>query len=143
MKDAELRAHFIADTGIIDEDLKGALKHDAASDLLFELKERFGVFNYARENGHCKVIEWRGYYFSESEWEELMGPFLTLDEALDPIKYLLECGDKVDTESATHIVDSKRPDNQTFEVIRRILSIGDFVGVNGVKYRLTKSGYVE
>ena len=38
MDDAELRAHFITDTGITDEDLRGALKDDAVSDLLFNLK---------------------------------------------------------------------------------------------------------
>ena len=71
------------------------------------------------------------------------GPFQTLDEALDPIRYLLECGDEIDTESATHIVDSKWPDKQTFEVIRRIVSVGDCVEVNGVKYRRSESGYVK
>ena len=142
MKNAELRAHFITDTGITDEDLRGALKDDAVSDLLFNLKEHFEIFRYSTENGHCEVIEWRGYYFSGSEWEELTGPFLTLDEALDPIRYLLECGDEVDTESATHIVDSKWPDKQTFEVIRRIVSVDDTVEVNGTKYRRTKTGYV-
>jgi hypothetical protein len=141
MKNAELRAHFITDTGITDEELRDALKDDTISDLLFNLKERFEVFNYATENGHCEVIEWRGYYFSGSEWEELTGPFQTLDEALDPIRYLLECGDECDTESATHIVDSKWPDKQTFEVIRGIVSFGDCVEVNGVKYRRTESGY--
>ena len=142
MKNAELRAHFIADTDITDEDLRDALKDDAVSDLLFNLKEHFEIFRYSTENGHCEVIEWRGYYFSGSEWEELTGPFLTLDEALDPIRYLLECGDEVDTESATHIVDSKWPDKQTFEIIRRIVSVDDTVEVNGVKYRRTKTGYV-
>ena len=141
MKNAELRAHFITDTGITDEDLRDALKDDAVSDLLFNLKEHFEIFRYSTENGHCEVIEWRGYYFSGSEWEELTGPFQTLDEALDPIRYLLECGDECDTESATHIVDSKWPDKQTFEVIRRIVSVGDCVEVNGVKYRRTESGY--
>ena len=142
MKNAELRAHFITDTGITDEDLRGALKDDAVSDLLFNLKEHFEIFRYSTENGHCEVIEWRGYYFSGSEWEELTGPFLTLDEALDPIRYLIECGDEVDTESATHIVDSKWPDKHTFEVIRRIVSVDDTVEVNGTKYRRTKTGYV-
>jgi hypothetical protein len=142
MENAELRAHFITDAETTDEDLRDALKDDTISDLLFNLKEHFEVFNYATENGHCEVIEWRGYYFSGSEWEELTGPFQTLDEALDPIRYLLECGDEIDTESATHIVDSKWQDKQTFEVIRRIVSVGDCVEVNGVKYRRTESGYV-
>ena len=141
MENAELRAHFITDAETTDEDLRDALKDDALSDLLFNLKERFEVFNYATENGHCEVIEWRGYWFSGSEWEELTGPFQTLDEALDPIRYMLECGDEVDTESATHIVDSKWPNKQTFEVIRRIVSVGDCVEVNGVKYRRSDKGY--
>lgn len=141
MENAELRAHFIVDADTTDEDLRGALKDDAVSDLLFNLKEHFEIFRYSTENGHCEVIEWRGYYFSWSEWEELTGPFLTLDEALDPIRYLLECGDEVDTESATHIVDSKWPDKQTFDIIRRIVSVDDSVEVNGTKYRRTKSGY--
>ena len=141
MKNAELRAHFIADTDTTDADLRDALKDDAISDLLFNLKEHFESFRYSTENGHCEIVEWRGYYFSGSEWEELTGPFQTLDEALDPIRYLLECGDEVDTESATHIVDSKWPDKQTFEVIRRIVSVGDCVEVNGVKYRRSDKGY--
>ena len=143
MENAELRAHFITDAETTDEDLRDALKDDTISDLLFNLKERFEIFRYSTENGHCEVIEWRGYYFSGSEWEELTGPFQTLDEALDPIRYLLECGDECDTESATHIVDSKWPDKQTFDVIRRIVSVGDCVEVNGVKYRRTESGYVK
>lgn len=141
MRNAELRAHFIADTGITGADLEDDLKNGAFSDLLSYLKDQFESFRYSTENGHCEVIEWRGYYFSGSEWEELTGPFQTLDEALDPIRYLLECGDEVDTDSATHIVDSKWPDKQTFEVIRRIVSVGDFVEVNGVKYRRTDKGY--
>jgi hypothetical protein len=143
IENAELRAHFITDAETTEEDLGDALKGETVSDLLFNLKEHFEVFNYATENGHCEVIEWRGYYFSGSEWEELTGPFQTLDEALDPIRYLLECGDEVDTESATHIVDSKWPDKQTFEIIRRIVSVGDCVEVNGVNYRRTESGYVK
>jgi len=142
MENAELRAHFITEAETTEEDLGDALKDETVSDLLFNLKEHFEVFNYATENGHCEVIEWRGYYFSGSEWEELTGPFQTLDEALDPIRYLLECGDECDTESATHIVDSKWQDKQTFEVIRRIVSVGDCVEVNGTKYRRTESGYV-
>lgn len=142
MKNAELRAHFIADAETNEEALEDALKDDTVSDLLFNLKERFEAFRYATENGHCEIVEWRGHYFSGSEWEELTGPFQTLDEALDPIRYLLECGDEVDTESATHIVDSKWPDKQTFEVIRRIVSVGDCVEVNGVKYRRSDKGYV-
>ena len=141
MDDAELRAHFIADADTTDADLRDALKDDAVSDLLFNLKEQFEIFNYSTDNGHCEVIEWRGYYFSGSEWEELTGPFLTLDEALDPIRYLLECGDECDTESAEHTVDSKLPDNKTFEIIRVLVSVDDTVEVNGVKYRRTKTGY--
>lgn len=141
MKNAELRAHFIADAGITDEDLWDGLKDDTVSDLLFNLKEHFEIFRYSTENGHCEVIEWRGYYFSGSEWEELTGPFKTLDDALDPIRYLLECGDECDTESAEHTVESKLPDNQTFEIIRRLVSVDDFVEVNGDKYRRTKTGY--
>jgi Flp pilus assembly CpaF family ATPase len=142
MNDAELRAHLIKDAYISKEALRDALNDDYVSDILFNLKEKFEVFSYATENGHCEVIEWRGYYFSGSEWDELSGPHLTLDSALDPIRYLLECGDEVDTESATHIVDSKWPDKQTFEVIRRIVSVDDTVELNGVKYRRTKTGYV-
>jgi hypothetical protein len=141
MKNAELRAHFIADAGITDEDLRDALKDDTVSDLLFNLKERFEAFRYATENGHCEVIDWRGYYFSGSEWDELSGPYLTLDAALDPIRYLLECGDECDTGSATHTVESKWPDIQTFQIIRRLVSVDDTVEVNGTKYRRTKTGY--
>jgi len=141
MDNAERRAHLIKDADISDEDLQDALNDEYVSDILFNLKEQFEVFNYATENGHCEVIEWRGYYFSGSEWDELSGPYLTLDAVLDPIRYLLECGDEVDTDSATHIVDSKWPDKQTFEVIRRIVSVDDTVKVNGTKYRRSKTGY--
>jgi hypothetical protein len=141
MESAELRAHFIKDVGITEANLRDTLRHDAVSDLIGYLKDDFEAFSYATENGHCEVIEWRGYYFSGSEWDALSGPHLTLDAALDPIRYLLECGDEVDTESATHIVDSKWPDKQTFEVIRRIVSVGDVVEVNGVKYRRNSNGY--
>ena len=142
MENAELRAHFITDAETTDANLRDALNDDTLSDLLFNLKDQFESFRYSTENGHCEIVEWRGYYFSGSEWEELTGPFQTLDEALDPIRYLLECGDEIDTESATHIVDSKWPDKQTFEVIRRIVSVGDCVEVNGVKYRRSDKGYV-
>jgi len=143
MGNAELRAHFITDAETTDEDLRDALKDDTVSDLLFNLKEHFKVFNYATENGHCEVIEWRGYYFSGSEWEELTGPFQTLDEALDPIRYLLECGDENDTDSASHSVESKLGDEETFKVIAKLVSIDDVVEVNGVMYRRTESGYVK
>lgn len=143
MKNAELRAHFISDTETTDKDLKDALKDDTVSDLLFNLKEHFEVFNYATENGHCELIEWRGYYFSGSEWEELTGPFQTLDEALDPIRYLLECGDENDTDSASHSVESKLGGEETFKVIAKLVSIDDVVEVNGVMYRRTESGYVK
>jgi hypothetical protein len=141
MESAELRTHFIKDVGINEANLRDTLRDDAVSDLIGYLKDDFQTFSYATENGGCEVIEWRGYYFSGSEWDELSGPYLTLDAALDPIRYLLECGDEVDTESATHIVDSKWPDKQTFEVIRRIVSVGDVVEVNGVKYRRNSNGY--
>ena len=141
MENAELRTHFIKDVGINEADLRDTLRADAVSDLIGYLKDEFEAFSYATENGHCEVIEWRGYYFSGSEWDELSGPYLTLDAALDPIRYLLECGDEVDTESATHIVDSKWPNKQTFEVIRRIVAVGDVVEVNGVKYRRNSNGY--
>jgi hypothetical protein len=141
MENAELRTHFIKDVGINEADLQDTLRADAASDLIGYLKDEFEAFSYSTENGGCEVIEWRGYYFSGSEWDELSGPYLNLDAALDPIRYLLECGDEVDTESATHIVDSKWPDKQTFEVIRRIVSVGDVVEVNGVKYRRNSNGY--
>ena len=143
MKNAELRAHFISDAETTDKDLKDALKDDTVSDLLFNLKEHFEVFNYATENGHCELIEWGGYYFSGSEWEELTGPFQTLDEALDPIRYLLECGDENDTDSASHSVESKLGDVETFKVIAKLVSIDDVVEVNGVMHRRTESGYVK
>ena len=142
MESAELRTHFIKDVGINEANIRDTLRNDAVSDLIVYLTDEFQAFSYATENGGCEVIEWRGYYFSGSEWDALSGPHLTLDAALDPIRYLLECGDEVDTESATHIVDSKWPDKQTFEIIRRIVSVGDVVEVNGVKYRRTNTGYV-
>jgi hypothetical protein len=141
MESVELRTHFIKDVGINEDYLRDALRDEAISDLIGYLKDDFEVFRYATESGHCEVIEWRGYYFSGSEWDELSGPYLILDAALDPIRYLLECGDEVDTESATHIVDSKWPDKQTFEVIRKIVSVGDVVEVKGVKYRRSNSEY--
>ena len=141
MVEPEMRAHFISDTGVSSANLRDALKDDDVSNLILYLQDKHEVFRYSTDNGHCEVIEWRGYYFSGSEWEELTGPFQTLDEALDPIRYLLECGDECDTESAEHTVESKLPDNQTFEIIRRLVSVDDTVEVNGDKYRRTKSGY--
>ena len=141
MENAELRAHFIIDAETTEEDLRDALNDDALSDLLFNLKDQFESFRYSTENGHCEIVEWRGYYFSGSEREELTGPFQTLDEALDPIRYLLEYGDECDTESATDIVENKWPKKQTFEIIRRTVSIGDCVEVNGVKHRGSDNGY--
>ena len=40
-------------------------------------------------------------------------------------------------------MDSKWTFKQTFDVIRRIVSVDDTVEVNGTKYRRTKSGYVK
>ena len=127
-----MRAHFISDTGVSSANLRDALKDDDVSDLILYLQDKHEVFRYSTDYGHCEVIEWRGYYFSGSEWEELTGPFQTLDEALDPIRYLLECGDECDTESAEHTVESKLPDNQTFEIIRRLVSVEDIVEVNDI-----------
>jgi hypothetical protein len=143
MNDPLLRAYFIEDTKIAKTRLRDALKDGNGCDLIDYLKDDYTAFRYSTDNGDCEVIEWRGYYFSESEWDSRTGPHKTLNEALEPIRYLLECGDDIDTESATHIVDSKWPDKQTFEVIRRIVSVGDVVEVNGVKYNRTKEGYAK
>lgn len=142
MNDALLRAHFIEDTGISKARLLRLLKADDCCNLIYELREDYTVFSYSTENGDCEVLDWRGHYFSKSEWDPLTGPYPTLDEALEPIRYLLECGDQNDTDSVTHTVYSMWPINQTLEVIRSLVSIDDVVEVNGEKYRRTETGYI-
>jgi hypothetical protein len=141
MLEPEMRAHFVSDTGVSGENLRAALEENNVDDLITYLKDKHEVFNYSTEYGRCEVIEWRGHYFSGSEWGELAGPFETLNDALDPIRHILEYGDECDTDSATHIVESKWPDKQTFEVIRKLVSVDDTVEVNGTRYRRTKVGY--
>jgi hypothetical protein len=140
---SELRNQFIADTGIRTEDLEDALSDGDLGLIVCYLEDAHTVFYYATENGSCTVVCWRGYFFSESEWDDLAGPFSSLEEALDPIRYLLEYGDDCDTDSASHSVESKLADEETFKVIAKLVSIKDVVEVNGVKYRRTKSGYLK
>lgn len=139
----ELRNQFIAETGTSKARLDEAVKDGDLGLIVCYLQDRHTVFYYATENGSTRVICWRGYYFSESEWDELAGPFSSLEEALEPIRYLLECGDENDTDSASHSVESKLGDMETFKVIAKLVSIDDVVEVNGVMYRRTESGYVK
>lgn len=141
MDDPQLRAHYIKDTGISKARLLRSLKADDEFSLIYELREDFTVFSYSTENGDCEVIDWRGHYFSKSEWDPLTGPYPTLDEALEPIRYLLQCGDQCDTDSVSHTVYSMWPNKQTLEIIQSLVSVGDVVQVNGTKYRRTESGY--
>lgn len=143
MANSSLRALFKADTGISNSKLDDALSGDDIPGLVSYLEDDHKVFGYATEFGHCEVIEWRGHYFSGSEWDEPTGPFSSLEEALEPIRYLLECGDENDTDSASHSVESKLGDMETFKVIAKLVSIDDVVEVNGVMYRRTESGYVK
>ena len=140
---SELRNQFVADAGIRTEDLEDALSAGDLGLIVCYLQDRHTIFYYATENGSTRVICWLGYYFSESEWDELAGPFSSLEEALEPIRYLLECGDENDTDSASHSVESKLGDMETFKVIAKLISIDDVVEVNGVMYRRTESGYVK
>lgn len=142
LKNADLRRHFIVDVGISSSQLEDAIEA-GDEELVVWLSDKFELFGYATENGSTRVICWRGYYFSESEWDELAGPFSSLEEALEPIRYLLECGDENDTDSASHSVESKLGDMETFKVIAKLVSIDDVVEVNGVMYRRTESGYVK
>ena len=139
----ELRNQFIAETGTSKTRLDKAVKDGDLGLIVCYLQDRHTVFYYATENGSCKVVSWRSYNFSESEWDELAGPFSSLEEALDPIRYLLECGDENDTDSASHSVESKLGDEETFKVIEKLVSIDDVVEVNGVMYRRTESAYVK
>jgi hypothetical protein len=140
MKDSELRKHFIKDTGISARLLKTLLDDNDAESLVSYLDSP-EIFRYYTEQGSCEVLSWKGYFFSKSEWDDFAGPFNSLDKALDPIRYLLECGDECDTDAATHWVESKLTDQQTFAVIKKLVSVGDVVEVNGVKYRRKKNGY--
>ena len=143
LEDPAMKVHFIEDTGISKARLMRLLKADDEGSLIYELREDFTVFSYSTENGDCEVIDWRGHYFSKSEWDPLTGPYPTLDEALEPIRYLLQCGDQCDTDSGSHTVYSMWPNKQTLEIIQSLVSVGDVVQVNGVKYRRADSGYVK
>jgi len=140
LKDSELRKYFIKDTGISSRLLKVLLDDNDAESLVSYL-ESPEIFQYATEQGSCEILRWRSYYFSKSDWDDFAGPFSSLDEALDPIRYLLECGDECDTDSASHSVESKLPNQETFVVIKKLVSVGDVVEVNGVKYRRSNSEY--
>lgn len=140
LQDASLRKQFMADAGISARLLKTLLDDNDAESLVSYLDSP-EIFRYYTEQGSCEVLSWKGYFFSKSEWDDFAGPFNSLDEALDPIRYLLECGDECDTDSATHWVESKLTDQQTFSVIKKLVSVGDVVEVNGVKYRRKKNGY--
>lgn len=141
LDDPALRNAFIKDTGIKKSSLEDLLKGGQMETLAEYLADDYTIFYYSTEIGHCEIIAWQGYYFSGSEWDPLDGPFMTLDLAINPLRCILECGDDNDTDSATHTVESKLPDSLTFEIIRRLVSVGDHVEVNGVKYRRTDSGY--
>jgi hypothetical protein len=140
---SELRNQFIIDTGIRTDDLEDTLSDGDLGLIVCYLEDTHALFHYATENGSCTVVSWRGYFFSESEWDDLAGPFSSLEEALDPIRYLLEYGDDCDTDSVSHSVENKLADEETFKVIAKLASIKDVVEVNGVKYHRTKSGYLK
>lgn len=140
LKDSALRKHFTVDAGITSQLLEELLNDNDVETLVSYLDSP-EIFRYSTEQGSCEVLCWRGYYFSKSEWDDFAGPFNTLDEALDPIRYLLECGDECDTDSATHWVESKLTDQETFAIIKKLVSVGDVVEVNGIKYQRSKSGY--
>jgi hypothetical protein len=140
LQDPSLRKQFMSDAGISARLLEELLDEGDAETLVSYL-ETPEVFQYSTEQGSCEVFSWKGYFFSKSEWDDFAGPFNSLDEALEPIRYLLECGDECETDSATHWVESKLTDQQTFSVIKKLVSVGDVVEVNGVKYRRKKNGY--
>ncbi len=140
LTDSELRKQFMKDSGTSSRLLNELL--DANDDeTLISYLESPEIFRYFTEQGSCEVLRWRSYYFSKSDWDDFAGPFSSLDEALDPIRYLLECGDECDTNSASHSVKSKLTDQETFSVIKKLVSLGDTVEVNGVKHRRTRNGY--
>lgn len=143
LNDPLIRDEFIKDAGIKRSHLEDILRMKDTETLISCLADDHTVFSYATESGYCEVIAWRGYYFSGSEWDPLDGPFESLDKALDPLRYLLECGDEVDTDSATHNVSSRLPDEDTFRIIHKLVSLGDVVEVNGTKYRRSDSGYAK
>jgi hypothetical protein len=140
LQDPSLRKQFMSDAGISARLLEELLDEGDAETLVSYL-ETPEIFQYSTEQGSCEVFSWKGYFFSKSEWDDFAGPFNSLDEALEPIRYLLECGDECETDSATHWVESKLTDQQTFSVIKKLVSVGDVVEVNGVKYRRKKNGY--
>ena len=140
LNDSELRKYLMKDTGISSRLLNELL--DANDDeTLISYLESPEIFQYSTEQGSCEILRWRGHYFSKSDWDDFAGPFSSLDEALNPIRYLLECGDENDTDSASHSVESKLADQETFAVIKKLVSVGDVVEVNGVKYQRGNSGY--
>jgi hypothetical protein len=140
LTDSELRKDFMEDSGISSRPLNELL--DANDDeTLISYLESPEIFRYFTEQGSCEVLRWRSYFFSKSDWDEFAGPFSSLDEALGPIRYLLECGDECDTDSASHSVESKLTDQETFAIIRKLVSVGDIVEVNGTKHRRNSNGY--
>lgn len=140
LTDSELRKQFMKDSGTSSRLLNELL--DANDDeTLISYLESPEIFRYFTEQGSCEVLCWRSYFFSKSDWDDFAGPFSSLDEALDPIRYLLECGDECDTDSASHSVESKLTDQETFALISKLISVGDVVEVNGVKHRRTRNGY--
>jgi hypothetical protein len=143
MRNPQLRARFIKDAGLKKAELDDYLEAEDMETPISYLTDDHEVFNYSTENGYCRIIGWQGYYFSGSEWDPLDGPFETLDKALDPLRYLLEVGDDIDTDSATHTVNSKLPDKDTFAIIERLIAVDDIVKVNDAEYRRTESGYVK
>ena len=140
LTDSELRKHFMKDSGISSRLLNELLDAND-NETLISYVESPEIFRYFTEQGSCEILCWRSYYFSKSDWDDFAGPFSSLDQALDPIRYLLECGDECDTDSASHSVESKLTDQETFAVIRKLVSVGDVVEVNGVKYQRGISGY--
>lgn len=140
LKDPSLRKQFMADAAISSRLLKELLDENDEETLISYL-ESPEIFRYFTEQGSCEILRWRSYYFSKSDWDNFAGPFSSLDEALDPIRYLLECGDESDTDSASHSVESKLTDQETFALISKLVSVGDVVEVNGVKYQRGISGY--
>jgi len=140
LTDSDLRKQFIKDSGISSRLLNKLLDANDEETLISYL-ESPGIFRYFTEQGSCEVLRWRSCFFSKSDWDDFAGPFSSLDEALGPIRYLLECGDECDTDSASHSVESKLTDQETFAIIRKLVSVGDIVEVNGVKYQRGISGY--
>lgn len=100
------------------------------------------VLRYDSEGGAFGVNLIAGKYYSFSDWDPDDDPFDSVEEACSASPELWAFGDEVDTASATHHLQSMLPDDQALRIVRRLVSIGDTLVLNGRPFRRSVEGYV-